>query len=123
VQAPTTPDLGRTVAGLLRGGGPAETTAPPRFSGGNLYGLPAVMMEDGAWRFILRANDVEELFDVGRDPRERLNLAVAQPRVAARCREILKPQLAALMHTPEGATPTEFSPEQLEAIKALGYAR
>jgi hypothetical protein len=44
-------------------------------------------------------------------------------RVAEHCRKVLKPKLAALMHTQPSSAAAELSPEQLEAIKALGYAR
>jgi hypothetical protein len=118
------PDEGRPVDGLWAASeGPGTPAAPARFSGGNLYGLPAVLVEDGPWRFLLRANGVQELYDVARDPLERHNVAVANPEVAERYRRVLEPQLAALMHTGQGATAQAITPEQLEALKALGYVR
>jgi arylsulfatase A-like enzyme len=39
---PQAPDEGRSLAGVLASDGAAPSAFPPRFSGGNLYGLPAV---------------------------------------------------------------------------------
>ncbi len=121
---PELPDEGRSLAGLWGDGTvSAASAAPARFSGGNLYGLPTVLVEHGPWRFMLRANGMQELYDVTRDPQERRNLAFEHPEIADRYRQVLEPQLAALMHTGTGATAQELSPEQLEALRALGYAR
>jgi arylsulfatase A-like enzyme len=122
--APESPDEGRSLTGLWRDAVAAPASAAPaRFSGGNLYGLPTVMAEHGPWRFILRANGMQELYDVTRDPQERRNLAFDHPDTAERYRHVLEPQLAALMHTGTSATAHKLSPEQLEALRALGYAR
>jgi arylsulfatase A-like enzyme len=123
-EAPPAPDEGRSLAGRWGTGAGAETpAAPARFSGGNLYGLPAVLVEDGPWRFLLRANGMQEMYDVTRDPQERHNQAFEHPELAERYRRALEPQLAALMHTKEGAALPKLTPEQLEALKALGYVR
>lgn len=120
---PQAPDEGRSLAGAWRAGAATDPSASlARFSGGNLYGLPAVLVEHGRWRFLLRANGVQELYDVTRDPQERQNLAFEHPDVAQRYRAVLEPQLAALMHTGGGAA-SKVSPEQLEALRALGYVR
>jgi arylsulfatase A-like enzyme len=121
---PQSPDEGRSLAGLWSvGGGTATPAAPARFSGGNLYGLPAVLVEHGPWRFLLRANGVQELYDVTRDPQERHNVVFEHPELAERYRKVLEPQLARLMHTGDGAQAAKESPEQLEALRALGYVR
>jgi arylsulfatase len=122
---PQGPDEGRSVVGLRDTGlgGAAAAAAPARFSGGNLYGLPAVLAEQGPWRFMLRANGIQELYDVTRDPGERRNLAFDRPDLAERYRRLLEPQLAALMHTGEGQAPGPLSPARLEELKALGYVR
>jgi arylsulfatase A-like enzyme len=120
--AAAAPDEGRSLAGLW-GTGAETADAPARFSGGNLYGLPAVLVEHGPYRFFLRANGTQELYDAVRDPLERHNLAFEHPEIAERYRRVLEPQLAALMHTREGATAQKLTPEQLEALKALGYVR
>jgi arylsulfatase A-like enzyme len=121
---PEAPDEGRSLTGLWGdGGAAAASSAPARFAGGNLYGLPTVMAEHGPWRFLLRANGMQELYDVTRDPQERHNLAFDRAEIAQRYRHVLEPQLAALMHTGTNATAQKLSPEQLEALRALGYAR
>ena len=117
--AAAAPDEGRSLVPMWAGG---AFTALPRFCGGNLYGLPAVLVEDGPWRSILRANGAQELYDVTRDPQERNNLAFQQPEVAGRHRRVLEPQLAALLHT-DTKQKREMSPEELEALRALGYLR
>ena len=113
------PDEGRSLVPMWAGG---TFTALPRFCGGNLYGLPAVLVEDGPWRSILRANGAQELYDVTHDPGERNNLAFQQPEVAGRHRRVLEPQLAALLHTATNGK-HEMSAEELEALRALGYLR
>lgn len=121
---PQAPDEGRSLADQWgASAGTGTPAAPARFSGGNLYGLPAVLVEDGRWRFLLRANGMQELYDVTLDPLERHNVALANPEATERYRRVLEPQLAALMHTGEGATAQAITPEQLEALKALGYVR
>jgi hypothetical protein len=57
---------------------------PARFSCGNVYALPTVLAEHGPWRFMLRANGMQELYDVTRDPQERHNLAFDDSEIAAR---------------------------------------
>ena len=133
VPPPATPDEGRSLVPLFRPADPAagedtelgdgsEDRAPPRFSGGNLYDLPAVLVEDGRWRFILRANGQQELYDVGRDPEERFNVALQNPQVAERYRQLLEPRLATLIQDDEGEE-AELSPETLEALRSLGYVQ
>ena len=120
---PQAPDEGRSLVDEWASAGTRVPVAPARFSGGNLYGLPAVLVEDGPWRFLLRANGMQELYDVTRDPLERNNVASANPEPVERYRLMLEPQLAALMHTGGGATAPKLTPEQLEAMKSLGYVR
>ena len=116
------PDEGRSLVPLWRSGEPDPgVTAPPRFAGGNLYDLPAVLMEDGSWRFILRANGAQELYDATRDPQERNNLAHQHPEIAERFRQVLEPRLAAFLEGGAGDGPAELSPESLEALRSLGY--
>jgi len=118
--APAHPDEGRSLAGHWTAGG---LPALPRFSGGNLYGLPAVAVEDGPWKMVLRANGTQELYDVAHDPQERRNLAHERADVAGRLRPELEPRLVALLHTSADSTAKELTPEQIEKLKALGYVR
>ncbi len=118
------PDEGRSLAAFWSAADPGSEPPPaPRFAGGNLYGLPAVLIEDGPWRFILRANGEQELYDVDRDPQERHDLAGVHPEVAERYREVLEPRLAAFLTGGAGDGPAELSPETLEALRSLGYVQ
>ena len=118
---PEAPDEGRSLTSLWQTADPAESErpAPPRFAGGNLYGLPAVLLEDGPWRFILRANGAQELYELTADPRERNNLAQERPEVAERFRQALETRLGTFLRGNDG--PAELSPESLEALRSLGY--
>ena len=121
--APEAPDEGRSLAPRWNAADPESKPPPaPRFAGSNLYHLPAVLMEDGPWRFILRANGAQELYDVTADPAERHNLALQHPEVAERYRQALEPRLATFL-TGSGDGPAEISPETLEALRALGYVQ
>jgi arylsulfatase A-like enzyme len=116
------PDEGRSLAPLWRTAEPGpEASSPPRFAGGNLYDLPAVMVEDGPWRSILRANGTQELYDVARDPQERQNLAHEYPETAERLRRALQPRLDIFLRGGTDQGPAELSPETLEALRSLGY--
>lgn len=95
---------------------------PPRLAGGNLYGLPAVALEDGPWRYILRANGVEELYHLPSDPAEHHNVRFLQPDTAALYRKILEPRLAA--HLAAGSTAgAPLDSTDLEGLRSLGYVQ
>jgi arylsulfatase A-like enzyme len=115
------PDEGRSLARLWKDGEP-EWEPRPRFAEGNLYQLPAALVEDGPWRFILRANDKEELYDVVNDPEERYNVAQAHPEATQRLRQLVAPRLKELLLS-EDAGGAELTPEQLDALAALGYVQ
>jgi arylsulfatase A-like enzyme len=119
--ASASPDHGRSLVGAWTGA-PAQAP-PPRFSEGNLYELPAVLVEEGSWRFLLRANGVEELYHVELDPQERRNMALDEPERVGLYREMLKPRLAAFLGDARAAGPIEISPEILQSLRALGYVR
>jgi len=78
---------------------------------------------DGRWKWIQDGTDPQlgELYDLEADPGERRESRSAAPetvtRLAALLRETLQARPSAL-----GST-TPISPEQLEALKALGYAK
>lgn len=130
---PAEVDEGRSLAPLLSP--PAEpvdgstegspitySAAPPRFSGGNLYGLPSVLVEEGQWRCVLRANGTLELYDVETDPEERFNVADRHPEVAEHYRILLQPRLDIFLAGKSGSL-EDMSPEALEALRSLGYAQ
>ena len=122
VPEPQAIDEGRSLASLWQTEVSVEDRqTPPRFSEGNLYNLPAVLVEDGPWRYVLRANDREELYDLTRDPEERFNVALQFPEVSARYRQLVEPRLAAYLDDSPREDRRELSPEELRALQALGY--
>ncbi len=117
------PDEGRSLSPRWSAENTGSEPSLPRFAGSNLYNLPAVLIEDDTWRFILRANGTEELYDVDRDPEERRNVAHEHPELAERFRQALEPRLAAFLEGGEGDGPAELSRETLEALRSLGYVQ
>jgi arylsulfatase A-like enzyme len=123
---PAAADEGRSLTALWQGGGEDGSELPQpatRFAGGNLYDLPAVLLEDGSWRFILRANGMAELYDVTRDPEEHFNLTHDHPQLVERYRQVLEPRLAAFIEGGTGDKPQELSPETIKALRSLGYVQ
>jgi arylsulfatase A-like enzyme len=127
------PDEGRSLVALLRSGlrdppegeldaGSSSGENRVRFSGGNLYGLPAVLLEDEGWRFILRANGAEELYEVFDDPGERHNRAPDHPELVERYRALLEPRLAVFLENRADAA-AALDPETLKALQSLGYVQ
>ncbi|HXT19522.1 MAG TPA: sulfatase, partial [Thermoanaerobaculia bacterium] len=116
-------DAGRSLVATFARPSDANAPAVSYASGGNLYGLPSALLEEGPWSYILRANESEELYEVTSDPRERQNVAALHPDLLARFRQRLQPELLALIHTGKGGAAAELTPEQLQQLKALGYAR
>ena len=101
----------------------AETfDLPPRDSGGNLYNYPAVLIEEGPWRAILRAQGQLELYHVPSDPLERRDVALLQPETAAVFRKILQPRLDAFM-VAAGEDADGLSAEDMEGLRSLGYVQ
>lgn len=118
VPEPEAEDEGRSLVPRMRGGG--ET--PPRFCGGNLYGQPSVLVEEGRWRYILRSDGRDELYDVLADPGERANVALVHPEVSERYRTLVAPRLAAYLEQ-EGGTAAALSAETLKTLQSLGYVQ
>ena len=100
----------------------AESPARILSAGNNLYGLPAVLVEEGPWRFILRANGSRELYDANLDPAERTNLAHQHPDLVERFSALMQPNLDSFLKGKDGEAP-ELSPEELRALQSLGYVR
>ncbi len=93
----------------------------PRFSGGNLYDLPAVLVEEGPWRYILRANQVGELYNVDDDPEERYNLAQQRPDVTQRYHTLLAPRLRRFIEEVGSDGAPVIGLDTLKGLHALGY--
>ena len=66
---------------------------------------------DGGWRV--------ELYDLAADPAERRDLAEEQPELASR----LRAELDAVFAEVEPPPARELEPEELAALRALGYVR
>jgi len=85
-----------------------------------LRGVPERATTDGRWKLISRAERTE-LYDLREDPGEKINLAQKHPERV----EKFKTVLAAFerQNRPTSATPEEIeiTPEELEALRALGY--
>lgn len=95
---------------------------PPRGSGGNLYNHPAVLIEDGPWRAILRAHGQLELYHVPSDPLERRDVAFLQPETAQVYRKLLQPRLDAFLRA-TGDDGAGMSAQDLEGLRSLGYVQ
>lgn len=95
---------------------------PPRDAGGNLYNYPAVLIEDGPWRAILRGHGQLELYHLPSDPLERRDVAFVQPEIAKVYRDILQPRLDTFMAA-AGDDASQLSPEDMEGLRSLGYVQ
>ncbi len=126
------PDEGRSLVVAWQtasapGDGPAEPSpaAEPgriRFSEGNLYGMPSVLLEEGPWRFILRAHGAAELYHAFDDPLELENRAAEHRELVARFRSLAEPRLAILGRTDGDEVPA-LDAETKRALRSLGYIR
>ena len=110
---------GRSLAPLLEDRASAAAPIYAHLSrGGELRGLI-----DGAWKYIYlpRQPADSELYDLAADPLERSDLAgERRPRVGAMRRQLIERSvsLARRRHTPARAT---LTPEQVEALRSMGY--
>ena len=111
-------------AGIDLIGSNGITTSPDRVVVAELLrGYAERAVTDGRWKLIHREGDPQrtELYDLREDPGERTNLAAAHPEQVSRFLELLA--VFAQRNSPVSATPgqVEISPEELEALRALGY--
>jgi arylsulfatase A-like enzyme len=113
---------GQSLVSLMSATGEPVGGARVRFAGGNLYGLPAVLLEDDSWRVILRANGAVELYDVEDDAAERYNRALDYPEMVEHYRTILEPRLATFLEN-RGKDAPELDAETLKALESLGYVQ
>ncbi len=93
-----------------------------RFCEGNLYGMPSVLLEEGLWRFILRAHGAAELYHAFDDPLELENRVADHPELVARYRSLTEPRLAALLESRGGEAPA-LDAETKKALQSLGYVQ
>ncbi len=85
-----------------------------------LRGVPERAVTDGRWKVIFSERPTE-LYDLREDPGEQTNLAQSQPERVEEFRTVV----AAFerQNRPTAATPeqVEITPQELEALRALGY--
>lgn len=114
-------------SGPMQGRDLSRTTAPGDSSAymESLYGKIEYQWSDlrgiraGDWKLIQGA--ASELYDLKNDPRESENLAEAHPDVVATLRQEIAPILSTKPDLPDTAGVVEVSPEEAEALAALGY--
>jgi arylsulfatase A-like enzyme len=85
-----------------------------------LRGVPERAAIDGRWKFISK-DARTELYDLREDPDEQTNLAQKDPKRVEQFRAALAD--FERQHPPVTADPeqVEITPEELEALRALGY--
>jgi arylsulfatase A-like enzyme len=76
---------------------------------------------EGRQKLIWGSDGRHELYDLATDPGESQNLFERQPEDASRRLGALDELYASLQVCEIGAPPPEFSPEQVERLRALGY--
>ncbi|MCC6409473.1 MAG: sulfatase [Planctomycetes bacterium] len=74
------------------------------------------------WKYIRSTDGKHELYDLEADPREKRNLIAEKPELARTLEERLSRFEADSRAGPEQAAPVEVSAEELETLRALGYA-
>jgi arylsulfatase A-like enzyme len=115
---------GEHTAGIDLIGSNGIATSPDRVVVAELLrGYAERAVTDGRWKLIHREGNPQrtELYDLREDPGERTNLAAAHPEQVSRFLELLA--VFEQRNSPVSATPgqVEISPEELEALRALGY--
>ena len=132
--APTIADLsgvtlpepvdGRSIAAAIRAGVEPENrpvfgVRPQLAESYPQYSAEKRYVRTERWKLIRGDGLPDELYDVVQDPGETHSLATARPEIVA--------ELGALLDARGGTTPlqkrqVDLSPEQVDALKALGYA-
>ncbi|MDH3745110.1 MAG: sulfatase [Acidobacteriota bacterium] len=115
-----TPDEGESLVALWENESAAGESNRIRFSEGNLYGMPSVLLEEGTWRFILRAHGAGELYHAFDDPLELENRVAEEPELVARYRKLIEPRLAFLLQSSGNEAPA-LDAETRKALQSLGY--
>ncbi len=83
------------------------------------YGLTASLRE-GDWKLVYDPRRPLELYDLGADPKELLNVYAEEPEIARRLEERLEAVFAARRQLREGER-VVVDPETLRELEALGY--
>ncbi|MEE4271613.1 MAG: sulfatase [Thermoanaerobaculales bacterium] len=99
----------------------------PLYASSLSVGEPRTAVTSGGYKLIRwDHSDIEELYNIATDPRERHNLSFVEPEVLAHHRELLESFTQAasrLGHQLRGEAETHryFDPDKSQQLKALGY--
>jgi arylsulfatase A-like enzyme len=84
---------------------------------------PMVAVSEGPYRLVHRAAaDRGELYDRAADPREQVDVGAEEPEILARLTALAEEYLSRPPAPWQGAAPVELAPDELEQLRALGYA-
>ena len=102
--------------------GRAYSMVPTEYIGRSAPGYgtdpPALAVREGDWKLVRRRDSAPELFDLGTDPTEKVDVASEHPEIVAALDEALDEWIGAL-EPPQGAAPVDA--ETLEFLRGLGY--
>lgn len=110
---------------LLGGGSEREYVFSQRVARGRRWGPGLKYALTGTrWKYYHLTEGEDELYDLGEDPAELENLIAEQPTLAQTMRlELLQRMKAYQNQGREAGDDTGFSPQIIEDLKSLGYAR
>jgi hypothetical protein len=114
------------MAGYWRDDLPSPPTRPLYASSLSVREPRAAVTANG-YKYIRWAySEIEELYHLPDDPREKRNLIFTEPGIAAQLREILETYRIGAVRLGrqlrgEAATHRSFDPNQSDQLKALGY--
>jgi hypothetical protein len=75
----------------------------------------------GRYKLIRSTDGRDELYDLSEDPREQHDLIASEPELATRLRAVLEDFMARNEDAIKTGEPPEFSEEELQALRDLGY--
>lgn len=112
---------GRSFAALLRDGEREDCRPVPLIAESPAYGPDAKAIVWRRQKLIVRGDGVELLYDLSRDPGERVDLRRAQPELAATLKGALAKELASSPRPRDEAERAEFDEETRRQLESLGY--
>ncbi|MEM9380856.1 MAG: sulfatase [Planctomycetota bacterium] len=109
--------VGRSLVPLARG-----EAEPPRatLAHGNMWALPRTSWTAEGWKLIVRDGAAPELYHVAEDPRERTNLAEAQPERLASMRAELE-AVESRMQALQRGEAADLDAQARDVLGGLGY--
>jgi choline-sulfatase len=112
---------GRSLLPMIRG---EELPERPAYSESTLYGADRISWRGSRYKYLHELGAGAALYDLVEDPGEMINLIDSEPEVAQRLEaELLKfaRELNAAAGRLPDLRPVSLAPEELEALKSLGY--